>query len=102
MKFKKKLFEKGDNIILAKDVQDGMIISLSNFKLFYVDAIDEVAELYSGEHADEETLTLTFYNEKHMFKPSKKTFIHSIPYDAYVIAYKQVDGISNPDLDPLH
>jgi hypothetical protein len=91
-KFKESLFEKGNNICLADEVECGDIICLSNNTYFYVFDLDKffkedaLANIYADDDkvAPEHTV-ITFYNES-------DDEIYGIPGDAKVIVYKRVNG----------
>ena len=96
MKFNKNLFEEGNNVLIADEVKQGMIICLSANRYFYVDDIDK-------EFIDEEASKL--YGDFDDVKPehSKITFIDEdlekitdIPGTAFVIAYGRIDGKYSP------
>lgn len=93
MKFNKRLFEKGCKVLIANEVEEDMIIALSNNRYFYVCSIDKhfinnkVANLYHEDDEDikPEHTMLDFFNEN-------DSEILSIPGTAEVIAYKRIMG----------
>lgn len=88
-------FERGNKVLLADEVQAGMIIALSNNKYFYVDDIDkffindEIGKLYDEEAKDKdikpEHTTITFYDED-------DNEITDVPGTAKCICFKRVNG----------
>lgn len=98
MKYNKNLFEQGNNVIIADEVEEGMIICLSKCRYFYVNDIDkefindDVSDLYckncdsdNGDSCPPEHTVITFIDEL-------LNEITNIPGTATVIAYKGIKG----------
>lgn len=93
--FKKGLFEKGNNCLIADEVECGMIIALKNNKYFYVDdsdkefLTDEIGDLYGDDdEVKPEHTIITFYNEE-------EDSISEVLGTEQVICFKRIDGIHN-------
>lgn len=93
MKYREKLFLKGNNVLIADEVKEGMIICLSNGGYFYVDDIvkefisDEVAELY-----DDDAENIAPEHTVIMFIGDGFEEISEIPATAHVIAFSRIEG----------
>ncbi len=101
MKYNKKTFCDGNNVLLANEIQQGMILALANKKYFYVDDIDsffisdEVADLYPDD-SDNEILP---EHSKYTFTNENFEEITDIPFDAKIIAFKRIEGTHNNTLE---
>lgn len=91
-KYKKGMFEKGKETLIADEVEIGMIIALSKNKYFYIDDIekffinDKVGKLYGdNDPVKPEHTKITFYDED-------DNSIIEIPGTECCISFKRVDG----------
>lgn len=95
MNYTKTLFEKGNKVFKANEVEIGNIIALKNNKFFYVDDFDKffindkVAKLYADdEEPSTEHTKITFYDEN-------ENTIENVPGEALCICFKRADGNYN-------
>jgi len=96
MKFREGLFVHGHNVLIADEVDYGMILCLSKNRYFYVAMLekefinDEVAKLYQDDEVvPPQHTSITFYDED-------DNEITNVPGTALVIAFTRIDGTHNP------
>lgn len=98
--FKKTTFEADSNMIIAAELQSGMIVRLANNKYFYVDDIDiEFNEdKYSDTYTDQQLYADDFHPEhyKVTLYDEWENEISGIPGNYLVSAFVKLPGIWTP------
>ena len=96
MIYNKNLFEQAFNVLIADELETGMIICLSKNRYFYIEDLekefinDDVADLYPeyNKNVLPEHTKITLYDER-------ENFISHIPGNIYVNAFKKIVGTHN-------